>query len=140
MKDFLVAMVVFRNASQEEIVQAASSASPPLGDPLEDREGRETDLIRFYFDLFDLNHEGAIGLEELKLVLRCFCSRGNGGERSLDPRPPSEEDIESMFRAMSRDSTDSITFTEFQLFYQTLLASSHKSIQGQATGGGAASN
>jgi hypothetical protein len=124
-------MVVFRNTSHEELVRPGplsppSSSSPAAPLPQDDTlpESQDTELIRFYFDLFDLNHEGAIGLEELKLVLRCFCSSGGGGERSIDPNPPSEEDIESLFWAMRRDQRDLVTFPEFQLFYQTLLHSS----------------
>jgi Ca2+-binding EF-hand superfamily protein len=158
MKDFLIAMVVFRNTTNEELFRTRPSAS--VGNLEEGQrqdeveagaevEDEEQEIIRFYFDLFDFHGTGAIGLDELKLVIRCFCSSGvtqpgaalvlaledtegatttgtggvgAGGDGAPVAVVPSEDEIEAMFRTMKKEHKEFITFEEFRLFYRTLLA------------------
>jgi Ca2+-binding EF-hand superfamily protein len=133
MKDFLIAMVVFRNTTNEELLNALPSVAVPVAtDEAEDEEGEEErEIIRFYFNLFDFHGTGAIGLDELKLVIRCFCSSALpvvalGETEDAHHAPgvmvPTEDEIEAMFRTMKRERREAINFEEFQIFYRTLLA------------------
>jgi Ca2+-binding EF-hand superfamily protein len=88
-----------------------SSTSPAL----EENE----ELVQFYFQMFDFDHSGSIGLDELKLVIRCICSDGGGGSDgglSLD-----ERDVEAMFEAMAVKKNCTIDYEEFKRFYLALL-------------------
>lgn len=137
MKDFLVAMVIFRNASpwktnfqsiispiQSPTISSAipSSSSPDLVPSLINTEDNDNnDIIQFYFNLFDLNHVDEIGLDELKLVLRCFCSSYSIDGGGMMMEPPTEEEIDELFQSMQKNKNDKINYHEFQKFYENLM-------------------
>jgi Ca2+-binding EF-hand superfamily protein len=112
MKEFLVTMVVFRDTTLEQV-------SRNLEDTPNQILGENEEMIKFYFHLFDFDSSGAIKLEELKLVIRCFCSEHLESSHSIVP--PSEEEIETMFEAMNTKHTNQINFDEFKMFYQRLI-------------------
>lgn len=86
------------------------------------------ELVRFYFNMFDFDHSGTIGMDELKLVIRCICtdqqSNAMGGTSSAPTILEEESDVEAMFAAMATKKNETIDYEEFKSFFYSLLVTS----------------
>lgn len=79
----------------------------------------EKDAAQLYFSVFDLNEDGHICKEEMALVVDCLLHDG-AGHVFLDDKT----DIEEMFHSFDTDGNGVITFEEFKIFYNAILAAS----------------
>lgn len=156
LKDFLVTMVAFRDAAAETSEEALSQpgvsperrrssshhpSSPRRGSVangvVEDTECKveeEDDpdsIVRFYFNMFDVNHTGVIDQEELKLAVSCLFADEQqklAAAGKLDTSSPhfqvSVPDIQALFEAIDTGKTGTIDYEEFKAFYNTVLITS----------------
>jgi Ca2+-binding EF-hand superfamily protein len=126
-------MVAFRDTTEPSPAPLSPARLPSSSSsPTEENE----ELVRFYFNMFDFDHSGAIGLDELKLVIRCICtdqqSNAVGGSTSSGPAillgeesgEVEESDVEAMFVAMATKKNQTIDYEEFKSFYHALLVTS----------------
>jgi hypothetical protein len=122
-------MIAFRDTTEPQPPPSLTPTVSPAAE-VEVSAGEENEeMVRFYFNMFDFDRSGAIGLDELKLIIRCICTDHDQQLTSPAAAPATveESDVEAMFTAMATKNNDSIDYEEFKSFYLSLLLSSSSS-------------
>jgi hypothetical protein len=112
-----------RLLSVDPALSFESSNGSPSTPEMKARRGIDEDIIRLYFDIFDVDEDGYIQMEDLRLVAQNLLveSREDKVDRdgSIDGMPLSPM-VRDLFGVMDTDHNRMIDYLEFKSFFLSL--------------------
>jgi Ca2+-binding EF-hand superfamily protein len=80
--------------------------------------GADTDAVRLYFNIFDINDSGCIDKDELRICLELLLMDDSS---RLESSAGCLAKVDELFSAMDFTNSGTIDFHEFKTFYETVL-------------------